>query len=58
MSPCFPVDVDGDSDNDGHQAEAFGGDDCDDASAAVFPGASETCDGKDNDCDGEVDEGC
>ena len=26
--------------------------DCDDGDAAVYPGASEICDGKDNDCDG------
>ena len=33
------------------------GGDCDDASANVFPGAEELCDGIDNNCDGEVDEG-
>ncbi len=38
----------------GHVA---GDDDCDDASAAVFPGATEVCDGIDNDCDGTVDDG-
>ncbi|MEZ4320055.1 MAG: MopE-related protein [Myxococcota bacterium] len=32
-------------------------DDCDDLRPAVFPGASETCDGVDNDCDLAVDEG-
>jgi len=31
--------------------------DCDDADATVNPGASETCDGVDEDCDGTVDEG-
>ncbi len=31
--------------------------DCDDLDAASHPGASETCDGADNDCDGDVDEG-
>ncbi|MDP6933628.1 MAG: MopE-related protein, partial [Myxococcota bacterium] len=31
-------------------------DDCDDDNAEVNPGATETCDEVDNDCDGEVDE--
>ncbi|MEW6217924.1 MAG: DUF2341 domain-containing protein [Thermodesulfobacteriota bacterium] len=31
--------------------------DCDDSNAAIKPGATEVCDGKDNDCDGETDEG-
>ncbi len=30
--------------------------DCDDANAAAYPGAEETCDGADNNCDGQVDE--
>jgi hypothetical protein len=30
--------------------------DCDDDSAASYPGATETCDGDDNDCDGSSDE--
>jgi large repetitive protein len=30
--------------------------DCDDYSAAVHPGATETCDGDDNDCDGLIDD--
>ncbi|HBP00472.1 MAG: Regulator of chromosome condensation [Candidatus Uhrbacteria bacterium GW2011_GWA2_52_8d] len=31
--------------------------DCNDASASVHPGATETCDGEDEDCDGVADEG-
>ncbi len=43
-----------DGDGDGYCA----GDDCNDGNAAIHPGAAETCDGVDNDCDGTVDEGC
>ena len=32
-------------------------DDCDDNSASVYPGATEVCDGKDNNCNGTIDEG-
>ena len=48
-------------DGDGFFAEANCGTqiDCDDNDASVHPGASEICDdGKDNDCDGDSDEGC
>ena len=34
------------------------GSDCDDGNAAVHPGAVETCNSVDDDCDGAVDEGC
>ncbi|MFM7201891.1 MAG: MopE-related protein [Myxococcota bacterium] len=33
------------------------GGDCDDLSASVYPGATETCNNKDDDCDGTLDEG-
>ncbi len=42
-----------DADGDGYGV----GSDCDDADAAVHPGAAETCDGLDNDCSGAADEG-
>jgi hypothetical protein len=42
-----------DEDRDGVSAE----DDCDDNDYRVYPGAEEVCDGADNDCDGEVDNG-
>ena len=60
----------GDADNDGHGGTQFvveacdmpsgyvaTADDCNDVDASAFPGASESCDQVDNDCDGDVDEG-
>ncbi len=56
-----------DADGDGHVAcaedtygwdgdtEPSGYDDCDDDDATVYDGASELCDGQDNDCDGSLD---
>ena len=40
-----------DADQDGTAAA----DDCDDANAAIHPGATESCDARDNDCDGAAD---
>ncbi|MFZ5480461.1 MAG: MopE-related protein [Myxococcota bacterium] len=52
-----------DTDGDGHGGGArscdgtvASGDDCDDGNAAVHPGALETCDGADEDCDSQIDE--
>ncbi len=60
----------GDADGDGFGAASFvavscdapvgyvaTADDCDDLDANVYPGAPETCDGVDEDCDGAVDDG-
>ena len=46
-----PADADGDG--DGAPASA----DCDDADPSIYPGATELCDGADQDCDGVVDNG-
>jgi len=42
-----------DADGDGFNSD----EDCDDGDPTVYPGAEESCDEIDNDCDGEVDEG-
>lgn len=45
-----------DSDGDTYVAVSAGGSDCDDSRDTTHPGASELCDGQDNDCDGPSDE--
>lgn len=58
--------IDGDGDGVGHSAgetacavpagHALLDTDCDDADDTVFPGAEESCDGKDNDCNAVIDD--
>ncbi|MFO0565485.1 MAG: SUMF1/EgtB/PvdO family nonheme iron enzyme [Polyangiaceae bacterium] len=45
-----------DADGDGFRAVSCGGDDCDDTRKAIHPGATDVCDGDDNDCDGTADQ--
>ena len=47
------VSATGDADRDGYAAK----DDCDDGDPSVHPGAEELCNGKDDNCDGKIDEG-
>lgn len=45
-----------DADGDGYDGTAAGGDDCDDTNAEVNPGATDGGNGRDDDCDGDIDE--
>ncbi len=53
---AFFFDTCPDSDGDGFASAVCGGADCDDGSPAVFPGATEVCNGVDDDCDPLTDE--
>lgn len=46
-----------DQDFDGIPGPSCGGTDCHDGDPLIHPGAQETCDGKDNDCAGGIDNG-
>jgi hypothetical protein len=46
-----------DRDGDGYAPPSCGGKDCDDARGLVSPSGTETCNGRDDDCDGMIDEG-
>ena len=51
--PCPCLDGDG----DGYDPVYCGGDDCDDESALAYPGATELCNGFDDDCNGSISAG-
>ena len=55
-SPCADIDGDGFGYPGALSCPNGGAEDCDDADAAVHPGADELCNGIDDDCDGVVDE--
>lgn len=48
----------GDNDDDGYIDVNCGGQDCDDTNEQVYPGSQEICNGKDEDCDGIIDNDC
>lgn len=57
FGPFVVVHAVADNDGDGYSTGGSASDDCDDTDASVHPGAIETCNGKDSDCDGLIDGG-
>lgn len=51
--PTPAVNLPADLDEDGYDTQV----DCNDVDVGSYPGANESCDGVDNDCDGQIDEG-
>ena len=56
-SDCLTEALCCDDDGDGYWKEDCAGSDCDDTDPDIYPGAPETADGLDQDCDDTIDEG-
>ncbi len=58
-TPAYAAKPCADADRDGYTDAACGGTDCNDANPNVNPGKAEVCgDAIDNNCNGQIDEGC